>query len=264
MIDKNLFQTWRSKTAIIEHFRYWSDTVKDLNPQFNYVLWDDADNRSFIKDHYPWFLQIYDSYPVEIYRADAIRYFWLYHFGGVYLDMDSECIRPLLSLCESSTGVILGQMGSDTSFAHSIPNAVMLSSRREPFWLYVMHLMMSSQSTRKHPEDLTGSILLRSAVESFRCEAAAANVIAAIDAIRSLMPQELQPARATCSLQILPPDCFYPVNWADPIHQVYFRRKLLKDGQRLPRNKVIELFPKSYIVTYWTHSWDYPRGWETR
>jgi len=37
---------------------------------------------------YPWFLETFDSYPYNIERADVIRYFALYHFGGIYLDLD--------------------------------------------------------------------------------------------------------------------------------------------------------------------------------
>lgn len=37
---------------------------------------------------YPWFLDTFDGYPFPIQRADAIRYFVLAHYGGVYLDLD--------------------------------------------------------------------------------------------------------------------------------------------------------------------------------
>ncbi len=37
---------------------------------------------------YPWFLDTWDAYPFDIERADAIRYFALAHYGGVYLDLD--------------------------------------------------------------------------------------------------------------------------------------------------------------------------------
>ena len=36
----------------------------------------------------PNFLAPYRSYPYDIQRADAIRYFILFEFGGLYLDLD--------------------------------------------------------------------------------------------------------------------------------------------------------------------------------
>lgn len=37
---------------------------------------------------YPWFLETFDTYRFPIQRADAIRYFILAHYGGVYIDLD--------------------------------------------------------------------------------------------------------------------------------------------------------------------------------
>jgi mannosyltransferase OCH1-like enzyme len=79
----NILQTWKSKSQIPANFQHWSETIRELNPEFVYYFWDDTDNRNFIEANYPWFLKTYDAYPAEIYRVDAIRYFWLYHFGGV-------------------------------------------------------------------------------------------------------------------------------------------------------------------------------------
>jgi mannosyltransferase OCH1-like enzyme len=42
---------------------------------------------------YPWFLETFDGYPYPIQRADAIRYFVLHHFGGIYIDLDDVRIR---------------------------------------------------------------------------------------------------------------------------------------------------------------------------
>ncbi|RQM06498.1 hypothetical protein DH86_00002311, partial [Scytalidium sp. 3C] len=57
-------------------------------------------SRQFIASEYPWFLETFDNYAFPIQRADAIRYFVLAHYGGVYIDLDDGCNRrldPLLS-----------------------------------------------------------------------------------------------------------------------------------------------------------------------
>ncbi|KAF4978652.1 hypothetical protein FDECE_18177, partial [Fusarium decemcellulare] len=53
--------------------------------------WTDESARNFIAAEYPEYLEIYDGYPYPIIRADAMRYFFLHHYGGVYLDMDTIC-----------------------------------------------------------------------------------------------------------------------------------------------------------------------------
>jgi mannosyltransferase OCH1-like enzyme len=57
-------------------------------------------NRQFIKEYFPGFLRKYDRFKFNIQRVDAVRYLVLYQFGGIYADLDFECLRniePLLS-----------------------------------------------------------------------------------------------------------------------------------------------------------------------
>jgi inositol phosphorylceramide mannosyltransferase catalytic subunit len=258
MIEKNIFQTWKSKSEMPANFSYWRSTVVDLNPEFRQFFWDDADNRAFIAGHYPWFLETYDKYPLEIYRADAVRYFWLYHFGGFYADMDTECLRPLGDFCAAHSGAVLGRMGDDDGFLHSIPNAVMASSARHPFWLYVFHQLMSPQSTRTNPEDLTGSIVLKSAADAYLNGADAHDVGRAIESIKQLLPPELHPQAGANPISIIPSNVFFPVNWANPVHEKFFRKRIIDEGNLLSKEQVKSLFPNSTLVTYWAHSWTYP------
>ena len=58
-------------------------------------LHTDEDNRAFIAREFPAYLGMYDSYDVHIKRVDAVRYFYLYRYGGVYMDLDFACLRPL-------------------------------------------------------------------------------------------------------------------------------------------------------------------------
>jgi mannosyltransferase OCH1-like enzyme len=116
---------------------------------------DDADNRAFIGREFAWFLATYDTYPAEIYRADAVRYFYLYLHGGIYADMDTECLRPLDALTQRP-GVVLGRMGSDEDFPHAVPNAIMASAPRCEFWLLVMALLLHLARYQGRPEQVTG------------------------------------------------------------------------------------------------------------
>lgn len=72
----------------------------DLHPDYEYVLWTDAKSLEFIETEYAWFANTFRNYQYPIQRADAIRYFVLVHYGGVYIDLDDGCKRrldPLLS-----------------------------------------------------------------------------------------------------------------------------------------------------------------------
>ncbi|OBT96944.1 hypothetical protein VE01_05574 [Pseudogymnoascus verrucosus] len=57
-------------------------------------------SREFIRKEYGGFLETFDSYPFPVQRADAIRYFVLDHYGGIYLDLDDGCARRLEIMLE--------------------------------------------------------------------------------------------------------------------------------------------------------------------
>lgn len=65
------------------------------SPDFEVRIWNASAARELLKDHYEWFLPTYDSYRYPIQRVDAAKYFILFHFGGVYMDLDIACRRAL-------------------------------------------------------------------------------------------------------------------------------------------------------------------------
>lgn len=93
-IPKIIHQTYKTED-IPQRWVHAQKTVKELNPDYQYILWTDETARDFIATNYSWFLSTYDGYEFPIMRADAIRYFVLYHFGGFYIDMDISLKQPL-------------------------------------------------------------------------------------------------------------------------------------------------------------------------
>ena len=72
----------------------------------NHYFWTDDNADIFFEENYPWFLDTWNSYPSIVQRADALRYFVLHKYGGVFLDMDLFCrnpLDPLLAHLESIT-----------------------------------------------------------------------------------------------------------------------------------------------------------------
>lgn len=89
-VPKIIHQTYKT-TEVPEKWREATDSVRSLHPDYEYMFWTDDSAREFIAQHYSWFLPTWDSYPYNIQRSDALRYIVLYHFGGVYIDMDVGC-----------------------------------------------------------------------------------------------------------------------------------------------------------------------------
>jgi mannosyltransferase OCH1-like enzyme len=93
-IPRIIHQTY--KTADIpEEWQRVQRSVKRHHKNYQYILWTDETIRVFMTEQYPWFMPTFDSYRYPIQRVDAFRYFALYHYGGIYLDLDVGCRRPL-------------------------------------------------------------------------------------------------------------------------------------------------------------------------
>lgn len=106
-IPQIIHQTWKS-TDVPKHFAMLAETWREHHPEWTYKLWTDKANRDFIGDYWPDFVTQYDSYSTAIQRVDAVRYLTLLKFGGLYVDIDFECLRsvePLLQGKECVFGI---------------------------------------------------------------------------------------------------------------------------------------------------------------
>jgi inositol phosphorylceramide mannosyltransferase catalytic subunit len=256
-LPRIIFQTW--KTHELPHnYARWSSSFTRLNPHHEHVIWDDHDNREFIRNGFPWFLDYYDRYPKEIFRADMVRYFFLYERGGLYADMDTECLRPLDQFAYSGD-VVLGRMGQNPALPHSIPNAMMASSPGQIFWLLVIAMAMELQQNHSSteemlhlgPEVMTGPILLKAAYD---CYVSSSPDVVAAKTTRVLDMVRNGAAAQAGTIELLPAEAWYPVDWSNAWHQI-FRKWMLKERAILAPAEAQRLFPRSRLVTYWTHSW---------
>lgn len=130
IIPKIIHQTYKLK-QIPEIWKPGQQACIDLHPDYQYILWTDDMAREFISEEYPWFLPTWDLYPYPIQRADAIRYFALAHYGGIYIDLDDGCERRLDPLLTVPAFV-------RKTIPTGISNDVMGSVPRHPFFLKVM------------------------------------------------------------------------------------------------------------------------------
>ncbi|KAF9509483.1 glycosyltransferase family 32 protein [Hydnum rufescens UP504] len=100
------------------------------------MLWTDKGSRDFIAREYSWFLPTFDGYKYPIQRADAIRYFVLHYYGGIYLDLDVGCLRPLDPLL--TYPVILAK-----TIPVGVSNDLMFSAKEHPFMAQTIHNLIT-------------------------------------------------------------------------------------------------------------------------
>jgi mannosyltransferase OCH1-like enzyme len=100
------------------------------------MLWTDKASDDFIAEHYPWFLPTFRGYTYPIQRADAIRYFVLHYYGGVYLDFDVGCRRRLDPIL--AYPVVLPKTSPI-----GVSNDLMFAAKGHPFMTQTIHELTS-------------------------------------------------------------------------------------------------------------------------
>lgn len=135
MIPKIIHQTYIN-SSIPEVWQEAQQSCIDLHPDWEYKLWTDEASLQFIHEKYEWFEETFRNYPYPIQRADAIRYFILNHYGGIYLDLDDGCNRELEPLLSYPAWV-------RKTMPTGISNDAMGAVPRHPFFMYVVNQIKS-------------------------------------------------------------------------------------------------------------------------
>ncbi len=221
-----IHQTWKND-KLPKAFELLSRTWKDMLPGWEYRLWTDDMNREFVKSHYPDFLEKFDTYPNKIQRADAIRYLLLQTYGGLYVDLDFECIDPeFITLLENADFV-----AGKEPYVHArrygmeyiICNALMASIPSHPFLEHTIQRMMT------HPQGW--------------------NVRDGGDILASTGPFLLTDAYKTYTekdnVTIIEPELLYPIRLGEA--QLIFANKVPEEMERRINN--------AYAIHYFAGTW---------
>ena len=130
----------------------------------------DEDNRRFVQKHFPDFLPYYDRFPHTIQRADAIRYMYLYIYGGIYMDLDYKIQHSLDDLFTTDSDVYLVPSGNVGTY---ITNSFMASKPGCKLWLEMIEAMKQKLPwyyLGKHVNVMstTGPVMLTHVVEKYK------------------------------------------------------------------------------------------------
>lgn len=166
-----IHQSWKSKYYIPSRFAPWIRSWKAFNPQWSYLFWDDEDNMSLIRIRFPKYYEMARKLP-KIALADFTRYAIMFELGGVYADLDFECLKSFDDLVNNpkhTHGLII----SSEPLAHTVLldgrregqgrmalcNAIMASRPGHPFWLRLMENIFNkfyASPEFRDPVSLTG------------------------------------------------------------------------------------------------------------
>lgn len=226
-ITKIIHQSWKTKD--IPHSIYkkeWIDSWKQKNPDWEYKFWTDEDNRNLVKNHYPQYLELYDSYERPIAKADISRFFYMHKYGGLYVDLDFMCLKSMDAIIEGEKINFGKQKMKDNLLAqNSVPNALIYSPPGDIFWFQCIeelkHHKYNREGSPQGTEHATGPIFLGKCIDKFKPK----------------------------NLFIHDENTFYPISWE--LDGSDYNDTIQKEWLDNPESQ----FPDSFAITYWSGGW---------
>lgn len=102
---------------------------KTCFPEFRHILWnDEEDIDNLVKDKFPEYLELYQSFPVHIMKIDFARLCMLYEYGGMYVDMDVYCYRNFYNELVEDLYIMEAPYGTEP-----LENALMICTKNHWF-----------------------------------------------------------------------------------------------------------------------------------
>ena len=98
-IPKRIIQTGKQSEQPLP-IRAFMANVRLLNPDYEYLFFDDGRVEEFIAQEFPQYRDVFESFKVPIQRYDFFRYLAIYRYGGFYLDLDVLLGSSLSTLLE--------------------------------------------------------------------------------------------------------------------------------------------------------------------
>ncbi|BBK37810.1 hypothetical protein STAQ_28880 [Allostella sp. ATCC 35155] len=188
-IPRILHFTWKTR-EVPARYRPLVEGWARRHPGWKRRIWTDHDLRAFVERHDPDFLPVFDGYENPIARVDAGRYLVLAHLGGVFVDLDLECFRPIDPLLAGERLVVglepdtHGQAlkAAERGIARILCPSFLASAPGHAFWAAVRQALVECRH-EPDPLDATGPFLLSRVHARYR-EA---------DPVRLLPPEMLYP-----------------------------------------------------------------------
>ena len=235
-ITRIIHQSWKYNINIPAYFLRHIPSWKKCFPDWEYKFWTDEDNRNLILKHYSWFLKKYDSFPHSIYRADCARYFYMFHYGGIYTDLDNECLRPFEHLLVNHSFVFgdIDHVPKVTKLRNEnyVQNSFMYSKPNHPFWLELVFDIYNNNESET-PDIVTGPLVLSNMIQKYRDRYPLSH-----------------------GIKIYESRYFNPITWGDQSKNL----KSCKIWNGMSEKKYFECRKNhfdmgSYIIQYHSHTW---------
>jgi len=132
-IPRSLHQIWVGSAPFPDKYDEIISSWGRICPSWSYRLWRNQDVDDLLTQ-YPELAELYEKLPTPVLKADMIRIVILWVHGGIYADLDMECVQPFDDLLEGQSMVV----GREDPRSSSIGNAIVAATPNHPFMEYIL------------------------------------------------------------------------------------------------------------------------------
>lgn len=124
-----------SNKELFKKYNNYHEKCKKINNNWLFKVWDDNEMFKFINmSKNDNFKKLFYSYSFDQQRYDIFRYFLLYQFGGIYIDIDYECIEPFDNY--------INQLSNSVAFIKSnywYSIHMIISTNKNKLWTFILN-----------------------------------------------------------------------------------------------------------------------------
>jgi hypothetical protein len=88
------FAEWGEEQDVPSKYDRYRASWLTHNPGCREIVWNESSASALLSRHYPSWHTTFLAWKQPIQRADFFRWVALYHYGGLYADMDTLCLAP--------------------------------------------------------------------------------------------------------------------------------------------------------------------------
>jgi mannosyltransferase OCH1-like enzyme len=162
-IPRILHQTYKS-TLIPNAYRDYVTGCLSKNDGWQYYLWQDSDLETFVRDRYPFMWNKIEKFHTRLQKSDVLRYMILHYYGGIYIDMDVECVKPFFPSLAGHSAFIDQERREHSSILYgmeySAMNSAMGTIKGHPFFAETIKELLNVSHDGKDVLGTTGPHML--------------------------------------------------------------------------------------------------------
>ena len=152
MIPKIIHQTYKDYN-LPNVYQKCQQKIKELHPDFEYRFYTDDDMKHIMKSEFPDYYELFYKLPRKIMQIDMFRYFLMFKYGGLYVDLDYLMLHKFDIL--DYPAVIPCSREDENGNIKRLGNCIFASRPNHPFW---KHLIDTLFTFERHNRDYRNDI----------------------------------------------------------------------------------------------------------